>query len=434
MLYRIIFILASSYLYKEANLFNILSYIYIFILNVYRRIKHNFYFGILYVVSVMICLFTYGATNSKQQLEFVQKKILFKEINIKQQNKYKVNLIKQLKKQEQCIANSIKLSIKIKFSLKKLNHNINQLTSSIVQLKHRQIVEKKFLIQQLNLVFKQGPYSVLKLILNHEKSIHDIRIISYIKYFNNIRRKNIINLYNISNELIKQKHKQLQQKQKQQTLLFQYQQQKRILQNNYNKRKKVVIILNKSIKEKQQIIAELRQNERHLSDVISQIALKANKIKFNQQTISKKNKIYNLKQKNVNLTGLCKYTQHYDNWPVHGKILHYFGEIQHGKLRHKGLVIKAKEGSKVRAIADGRVLIADWLQGYGFMIVIDHGKGDMSLYGYNQTTLVKVGETVKAQQPIALIGISGGQGIPSLYFEIRRQGQAINPIPWLENK
>ena len=118
-------------------------------------------------------------------------------------------------------------------------------------------------------------------------------------------------------------------------------------------------------------------------------------------------------------------------WPVRGNVTHRFGEALQGELRWKGMVISAPEGSEVKAIADGRVLLADWLQGYGLVVVIEHGKGDMSLYGYNQSALVNVGAQVKAGQPIALVGTSGGQGEPSLYFEIRRQGQAVNPQPWL---
>ncbi len=84
-------------------------------------------------------------------------------------------------------------------------------------------------------------------------------------------------------------------------------------------------------------------------------------------------------------------------------------------------MIGASEGTEVKAIADGRVILADWLQGYGTVVVVEHGKGDMSLYGYNQSALVSVGAQVRAGQPIALVGSSGGQGRPSLYFEIRRR-------------
>ncbi len=74
------------------------------------------------------------------------------------------------------------------------------------------------------------------------------------------------------------------------------------------------------------------------------------------------------------------------------------------------MVIGASEGTEVKAIADGRVILADWLQGYGLVVVVEHGKGDMSLYGYNQSALVSVGSQVRAGQPIALVGSSGGQG------------------------
>ncbi len=96
----------------------------------------------------------------------------------------------------------------------------------------------------------------------------------------------------------------------------------------------------------------------------------------------------------------------------------------------KGSVTVASEGTEVKAIADGRVILADWLQGYGLVVVVEHGKGDI-VYGYNQSALVSVGSQVRAGQPIALVGSSGGQGRPSLYFEIRRQGQAVDPQPWL---
>lgn len=120
-------------------------------------------------------------------------------------------------------------------------------------------------------------------------------------------------------------------------------------------------------------------------------------------------------------------------WPIRGSLLHRFGESisGSGELRWKGIVIPAAQGTEVKAIADGRVLLADWLQGYGLVVVVEHGKGDMSLYGYNQSALVNVGQQVKAGQPIALVGNSGGQERSALYFEIRRQGKAVNPVPWL---
>ncbi|MGL4825967.1 MAG: peptidoglycan DD-metalloendopeptidase family protein [Vibrionaceae bacterium] len=121
-------------------------------------------------------------------------------------------------------------------------------------------------------------------------------------------------------------------------------------------------------------------------------------------------------------------------WPVHGKILHSFGSQQSGQLRWNGVVISAKEGTEIKAVHDGTIVLSNWLRGYGLMMVIDHGKGDMSFYGYNQALLKKVGETVKAGEAIALAGNSGGQAESGLYFEIRRKGDTINPTPWLAKR
>ena len=102
-----------------------------------------------------------------------------------------------------------------------------------------------------------------------------------------------------------------------------------------------------------------------------------------------------------------------------------------GELKWKGIVIGAGAGSSVKAIADGRVILANWLQGYGLMVIIKHGESDLSLYGYNQSVSVREGQLVKAGQKIAEVGSSGGQSRSGLYFEIRRKGVAMNPTGWL---
>jgi len=96
------------------------------------------------------------------------------------------------------------------------------------------------------------------------------------------------------------------------------------------------------------------------------------------------------------------------------------------------MVIAQSSGRQVKSIYSGKVVFADWLRGYGLMMVIDHGKGDMSFYGYNQTLLKKVGDNVRASEPIALVGDSGGQERSALYFEIRRKGAPTNPKSWLK--
>ncbi len=116
--------------------------------------------------------------------------------------------------------------------------------------------------------------------------------------------------------------------------------------------------------------------------------------------------------------------------PVGGGIAASFGSARAGGLRWNGVLISAPAGSAVRAVKGGRVVYADYLRGYGFLIILDHGRGLMSLYGQNQSLLKKVGEQVAANDSIALVGASGGNEAAGLYFEIRLRGRPSNPTAW----
>ncbi len=117
-------------------------------------------------------------------------------------------------------------------------------------------------------------------------------------------------------------------------------------------------------------------------------------------------------------------------WPLTGKLVQQFGELIIGDVRHTGMVIRASKGSQVHAVYAGKVVFADWLRGYGLLMIIDHGDGFMSLYGYNQSLLKSVGDHVRAGDVITLSGESGGQQQASLYFAIRKGTKAFDPVRW----
>lgn len=116
-------------------------------------------------------------------------------------------------------------------------------------------------------------------------------------------------------------------------------------------------------------------------------------------------------------------------WPVSGKLLKQYGSP---KLdgRWNGVLISASEGHPVRAVANGKIVYSGWLRGYGMMTIINHGSGVMSIYAFNQSLYKRVGDRVKSGDMIATVGQSGGQATPGLYFEIRQQGNPIDPNTW----
>lgn len=118
-------------------------------------------------------------------------------------------------------------------------------------------------------------------------------------------------------------------------------------------------------------------------------------------------------------------------WPVQGKVARAFGAADESGRKSSGLLIGSKSGTAVHAVSHGRVVFADWLRGYGLMIIVDHGDGYLSLYGCNETLLKDVGDWVNAGETIATSGASGGQKTPGLYFEVRAKGQPVDPKAWL---
>jgi len=122
-------------------------------------------------------------------------------------------------------------------------------------------------------------------------------------------------------------------------------------------------------------------------------------------------------------------------WPVAGTLIHDFGQPRvGGDIRWNGVVLAAPRGREVRALYHGRVAFADWLAGMGLLVIVDHGEGYMSLYGYNETILKNAGDWVAPGDVIATIGDSGGQQRSSLYFELRHGREPVDPRKWVTRR
>ncbi|MDY4341221.1 MULTISPECIES: peptidoglycan DD-metalloendopeptidase family protein [Xanthomonas] len=121
-------------------------------------------------------------------------------------------------------------------------------------------------------------------------------------------------------------------------------------------------------------------------------------------------------------------------WPLSGDLIaRYGGRLPDGRTS-SGVLIAAPAGSTVTAVADGTVVFSDWMTGYGMILIVDHGNGYMSLYAHNDTLLRDAGAKVKRGDAVAKVGNSGGQGRPALYFELRRNGQPVDPSSWLQRR
>lgn len=385
------------------------------------------------------------ADDNKDQLKNIQQSIAEKEKSVKAQKLQRGSLLDQLQSQEKVIAAASRKLRSTQLTLSGLNKDITSLNASIDKLQKQQKTQEDLLAKQLDAAFRLGKQSGLQLILSGEESQRSERILAYFSYLNQARQQNIDALKKTRSDLASQRVTLQSKLTQQKSALTEQQSQQQQLEQARAARQKTLTTLESSLHKDEASLVDLRANQARLQDKIAaaeraararaeQEAREAAAVQAKEKQAKSKGSTYKPTQSEqalVSRTGGLGRPAGQDIWPVRGTTLHQFGEELQGELRYKGIVIAAREGSDVRAIADGRVLLADWLQGYGLVVVLDHGKGDMSLYGYNQSALVNVGDQVKAGQPIAQVGTSGGQGQPSLYFEIRRQGQAVNPQPWL---
>lgn len=121
--------------------------------------------------------------------------------------------------------------------------------------------------------------------------------------------------------------------------------------------------------------------------------------------------------------------------PVRGRITNRFGARRpDGTVAWKGWFVRAPEGQQVRAVAAGQVVFSDWLRGFGNLLIVDHGKGYMSLYANNETLYKRVGDTLRGGDIIAAVGNSGGNEDSGLYFELRHDGKPMDPAKWIAKR
>lgn len=120
--------------------------------------------------------------------------------------------------------------------------------------------------------------------------------------------------------------------------------------------------------------------------------------------------------------------------PVRGELPKRSAGQRKGDAAAKGVFISAREGDAVRSVAAGRVVFADWMRGFGNLLIVDHGEAYLSIYANNESLLKQSGDEVSAGDTVATVGTSGGREESGLYFEIRHLGQAIDPLRWVTLK
>lgn len=333
---------------------------------------------------------------------------------------------------------------------KELSHLEKQSYATNQALIHQQ----KRLSNQLHQQYTRGEQSYAQIILQNEQPSTIARDVQYFSYIAKARaeliqdmRRNLekINQLNVETAAKLKEVAELQQKQLEE---------KKALEDQKQAKSKVVSSLSQQIAAQRNEIQKLKRDEKALSELVERLA----KIVPPKKKVVKKTNTPKADKQEPDSTkplpGKQTDEEVIENndepsaddgltgtnfaalkgklrLPVRGDVTNRFGATRSDSgISWKGLFIKAPEGAEVKSIATGRVVFADWLRGFGNLIIVDHGSGYMSLYGNNQAVLKQVGDTVQTGDAIASVGNSGGNETNGLYYELRRQSKPFDPISW----
>ena len=379
-------------------------------------------------------------------LNKVREQIQQKQQEIRSQKKDLDQLHQQLQQDEAAVT---ALAKRLQGSQRKLKATRKQLEALAAQgreLTAQLKRQERLLAEQLDHAYRMGNSDYLKLLLNQQDPVAVGRALDYYGYFNQARLDAIAAIKETQQRLAQNRRQTTQTSETLSSLVKEQQQDQTSLQQKQLQRESTVNEIKKSLVDDQQQLAKLRAAEQRMQRKIEE----ARKRLIAERKRKKAEAVARARAKareqgrseaaaeaqasaviaQGDHKGLGKERGHLP-WPLQGPQVRRFGEHRSGEVTWKGILIGGSEGAPVSAIADGDVVFADWLEGFGNVLVIDHGSGYLSLYGNNSALLKTSGDTVRRGESVARVGNSGGQPQTGLYFEIRWQGKPVNPTSWL---
>ncbi|HWR95445.1 MAG TPA: peptidoglycan DD-metalloendopeptidase family protein [Arenimonas sp.] len=328
---------------------------------------------------------------------------------------------KQLRSIDQKVAVSSRSLDTIEGAIDGHEKKLGQLETEEQRLERSLRGQKEQLALLLRSAYRLGDNSELKHLLSQDKLGEAARWLAYHRYFEQERQKEITSL---SAQLQQLAAASLAVEKERQALAQQKAQQQKAadeLARQRQARSAAVSSLDAKYKTQQAKIKALGKDEKALRGLLNKLRQAAAKSKAPAVVGRPGSGKPAPKITPKNLTG----------WPLTGSLLAGYGNAMPDGRKSEGLLIAAPAGTSVFSVAAGRVIYSDWLKGYGMLMVIDHGRGFMSLYANNDALIKAVGESVAAGERISTVGSSGAQGRSALYFEMRLNGQPQNPNGWL---
>ncbi|MGD8914766.1 MAG: peptidoglycan DD-metalloendopeptidase family protein [Candidatus Thiodiazotropha sp.] len=373
-------------------------------------------------LGLMLCLFSHPVAaeaseqDAKVKLELVKKHIQSLQDQLRTTKGKWEEHSQALEKTEKQIGDFARRIRVTQQSLNRQKRLLTELESQRADARLHLDQQHASLERQIRAGYAMGRQEKLKILLNQEDPAVVSRIMVYYDYFNSARVRQMEKIKESLRQLRQVESQIAQEEQRLQQLLAKNKNQKQRLETARIGRRKIIASLNKHLEDKGEELDSLKSDKKQLQSLVAKI----------QQALS---------DIPLDTTAHVPFNARKGKlpWPSRGILVASFGSRRKvGKLKWDGVLIAAPEGQEVRAIHHGRVAFADWLRGFGLLLIIDHGDGYLSLYGHNQSLFKETGEWVEPGEVVAQVGNSGGRTKSGIYFGIRHNGQPKNPIQWCQ--
>jgi septal ring factor EnvC (AmiA/AmiB activator) len=350
---------------------------------------------------------------SEAALSVVRKEIKELQERIARETSRRDDSARALRAAEEEIATATRKLGEVRGQLQTQQTARRDLTRQTETANRRLATEKSALVAQVRSSYMTGREELFKLLLSQESPAALGRMLVYFDYYNRARSARIDT---VAGELAQLAGFEQETARVATELAMLEEAQARevaALEQSRDERRAVVAKLDAEIRVGSVAVTKLRSEEQRLADLMKRLGevMAGFPVETDEPFASLKGKL---------------------TWPVQGRLAGDYGQPRGtGTVKWNGVLLETAAGTPVRAVYHGRVAFADWLQGLGLLVIVDHGGGYMSLYGHNEALLKESGDWVEPGEAIAQVGDTGGQARAGLYFEIRYNGEPVNPHPWI---
>ena len=380
---------------------------------------------------LLCCLFLAGTAMASQheELENLRKRIAEMQSEIAKTSESKSEAADALRASERAISDSNRKLSALTARQKEAHQKLEALHTQRLQLDQDLSRQQSLLGKLLYQQYLGGKHEYLKLMLDNQDPNQISRDLQYYRYIARNRsdwladlRANLNTLDNVSEEIQSQSSAL-------EKLRTEQSEQREMLQHDQLEHKKVLSQVSRELSQQRREVTRLQRNENRLANLVTKITKMLAQPK--SSTLFRNDNFPDNRFDGKpfdQLKGMLAL-------PVKGEITNRFGANRpDSTVAWKGIFIRTGSGQDVKAVAAGRVVFADWLRGFGNLLIVDHGNAYMSLYGNNETLYKQVGDELRGGDTVAAVGNSGGNAESGLYFELRHESKPLDPLQWLAKK